>query len=392
MVGDDDLAPPIDPEDVQLDQEKLLRALKLMVANDHVSLAEAPQFLARGAEAVIHTFRLENAPPGFDGPLILRCLLEHKDADQLIWEGAVHQALEGGSLPVPRVFHVETDASVLGWPFLIAERVPGDMLLGELMKPDKLGENIWHLPALIRDAVFRVPLILADTLLHLHSLNPLTFRESLDASGFSPDRISFRKRLGDLKEKVEAANIDGVLAGLAWLQDNYSIAGVDSKKEVICHGDLLFTNLHVIENKVTGVFDWSSVTLADPAYDLAATFSRLKSHIPNVPAWLKPIMRPLQVYLTRRFIRRYTRQNPLDSSRLDYYEAYWILSEIVVGQAHLQSGARFDGSLENRWLHPATIEVGMRDFKKLTGVTLGIIFVGFGLLGEAYQFTTQLVI
>jgi len=103
-------------------------------------------------------------------------------------------------------------------------------------------------------------------------------------------------------------------------------------------------------------------------------------------------MRPLQGYLTRRFIRRYTRQNPLDSSRLDYYEAYWILSEIVSGQARVQSGARFDGSLENRWLHPATIEVGKRDFQKLTGVTLGIVIAGFGLLGEAYQFTAQLVI
>jgi len=80
MVGNEDLAPH--PEEVPIDQERLLGALKSMVSNEHVSLAEAPQFLARGAEAVIHTFRLENAPPEFDGPLILRCLLGHKSAEQ----------------------------------------------------------------------------------------------------------------------------------------------------------------------------------------------------------------------------------------------------------------------------------------------------------------------
>lgn len=354
------------PVYLPINGDRLLAALRQVSGCSDLSFIDPPYFLAKGAEATIDAFRLENAPAGMDGPLIVRRL--HKDADprQLIFERAVHRAFETSSFPVPRVLYLESDASVLDHPFLIAERVAGNMLLGDIMEPGKLSEHPGRVPGLIHDAVFRVPVILADTLANLHQLDPAMLRDSLCEFGLSPDDISFDRHLEKLAERVASGSMAELREGITWLEASRPCRGL----EVICHGDLLFTNLFTKNGKLTGVFDWSNASLAEPSYDVAATVARLRSHLPDMPRWLAPIVKPLQRWLTWRLIRRYTRRSGAKPEHLRYYEAYWILAELASATLKHGSGERFDGSLETRWLHPATFEAGKRDFERLTGVTL----------------------
>ncbi len=349
-----------------VDQGRFLGALRAATGRDDLVFDEPPAFLAKGGEAVIDTFRLANAPPDFDKPLVLRRLIATKEPDQLRWEAAVHGALRAQAFPVPRVLYVEVDEAVIGHPFLVTELVTGEMLMGAAMNPAELSNNPARLPGLMWDALFRVPALLADTKLRLHALDPAVLRAKLTEVGFEPEDVSFSARLDALTKRLDAAEFAGLRQGAVWLRENLP----SQDAEVICHGDLLFTNLFVEGGKVTGVFDWSNITLAESAYDVAATLSRLTSHIPNVPGVLKPVARALQWQLGRSYRRRYFKSMPLDRKRLGYYEAYWILTELSWSQADLTSGVRFDGSLEMRWLHPDTIAVGVRHFTEKTGVAL----------------------
>jgi len=351
--------PPVDPD-------RFLAALRQITGRADISFAEAPAYLGQGGEAIVHTFRLRNAPTEFDRPLVLRRLVHVKRPSLLNWEVALHEALLDQAFPVPKILYVEPFAQSLGAPFLIAERIEGQRLLEAVLTPSGLLDRPGAVPLLIWDAAFRVPMLLADTMLALHMIRSDRVRKHLIERGLDPDAISYRQRLDTLAAQVEAAQLTGMKPGIEWLQKHEPPIDI----EVVCHGDLLFTNLLAKGRTVTGVFDWTHATLGDPAYDVAGTCARLLSQAPDMPPLLNTLGRAVQNHMRKSFLQRYCRSMPLDPLRRRYYEAYWLLNDLVWGQQGLLKGASFDGRLESRWLHPATIAAGITTFAALTGVTL----------------------
>lgn len=354
--------PPVEPGALR---DELRRRLGV----PGLDFAEAPARIASGAEAVVEGFRLaglDDGDPAWRTPLVLRRLFRQRDPAQLRWEAAVHGALHDQGFPVPRVLCVELEPGCLGSPFLIAQRVPGEVMLQAVMRPGDLVRRPWRIPRLVHDALRKVPAILGEAQARLHRVDPRHLRDRLRAGGLDPAEIGFDARLAGVRRRADAAHLDGLAPGIEWLERERP----REARSVICHGDFVFTNLCVMDGRVTGVFDWSTVTLAEPAYDLSASHSRLRSRLPGLPAALDRISRRTQAALARRYLAAYGRQLPVDRERLRYYDAYWLLYELSWSGARLRDGARFDGAIEHRWLHPETIDAGVAAFRERTGIEL----------------------
>ena len=78
---------------------------------------------------------------------------------------------------------------------------------------------------------------------------------------------------------------------------------------------------------------------------------------PGIPAWLAWITRTVQGHLERRYLAWYRRTGTAPPDRVRYYEAYWLLHELVWSGERLRAGAVPDDAIEHRWLHAETLEV-----------------------------------
>jgi aminoglycoside phosphotransferase (APT) family kinase protein len=348
------------------DPDRLLAALSESTGRRDLAFAELPRRLGRGGEAVVDAFRLAGAPPAFAGPLVLRRLLPLKDPAQVLKEAAVHDALAGQGFPVPRVLHADAAPDALGAPYLVMEHVPGTMLLREVTRPAELAAHPTRIPRLVHQALVHVPRLTGEWQARLHGLDAGPLRRALAEAGFAPEESGFDPLLERLAERIDRHALAGLAAGLDWLRGRRPAGGPD----VICHGDFVFTNLCVEAGRVTGVLDWSNATLAEPAYDVAATLARLKSNVPGLPRVLARLVRSVQARLERRYLACYRCARPIDSARIRYYEAYWLLHELVWSGERLRAGALPDDAIEHRWLQAETIDRGVADFEALTGVRL----------------------
>lgn len=355
--------PPLDPG-------RLLAALGQAHGCPGLAFAEPPTRLGQGGEALVDAFRLAHAPPGLAGPLVLRRILPLKEPRQVLREAAAHDALAVQGFPVPRVLHVDDDRRVLGAPFLVMERLPGRILLAEITRPGSLGAHPLRLPRLLLEALGVVPRLLGGLQARLHGLDPEPLRRRLAEAGFPLEEVGFGHRLARLAERIAAGGHDGLAPGLAWL----GARRPSDARAVICHGDFVFTNVCVEGGRATGVFDWSSVALAEPAYDVAASLARLKSRVPGLPPALAGLVRRVQRGLVARYLASYRRARAVDARRVGYYEAYWLLHELLWCGERRRAGALPDDVIEHRWLHDETIECGLADFHALTGVRLAPAF------------------
>ncbi|MBW2313509.1 MAG: phosphotransferase [Deltaproteobacteria bacterium] len=352
--------PPVDPG-------RLRDLLRAHLGSDAIGFSELPTLLGQGGEAVVEAFALRGAEdPRWNAPLVLRRLMAQKDPVQLRWEAAVHEALGELGYPVPRVLHVETDPKPLGAPFLVAERVPGEVMLQAVTRPTELARKPHRFPSLIFDALFRVPKLLAESQARLHGLDPTPLREGLTDAGLSPREVRFDTWLARIGQNLRNADLDGLVEGHVWLERHRP----SQSREVIGHGDFVFTNLCVEGGRVSGVFDWSTVGLAEREWDVAATLARLRSNVPGMPPWVDAITRRVQAGMVRRYLAAYEACAPLDPERLRYYDAYWLLYELTRSGERLRAGGEAGEAIETRWLHPETIAKGVREFRELTGVEL----------------------
>src|SRR5215813_2681524 len=117
--------PPLDDSEIA---KRLLHHLaRAFECPDAVYLA-GPARIQGGFDTTIFGFTLDRVPPPLQGPLILR--LSHADADpaRVKLETIVQNTLADMDFPAPPVMVTESDASILGGPFMVMRRVPGKPL------------------------------------------------------------------------------------------------------------------------------------------------------------------------------------------------------------------------------------------------------------------------
>ncbi|SDE04305.1 phosphotransferase family protein [Ruegeria marina] len=169
-------------------------------------------------------------------------------------EFRVLRALEGTDVPVPRALWLEEDASILGTPFYVMERLDGRVFTD------------CTLPGLTPEDRRAIYLDMARTLARLHAVRP----EAVGLGDFGKPGNYFERQInrwGRQYRESPGGRVAALDRLLDWLTANMP---EDDGAVSIAHGDFRLGNMlfHPTEPRVIGVLDWELSTLGHPLADL----------------------------------------------------------------------------------------------------------------------------
>jgi aminoglycoside phosphotransferase (APT) family kinase protein len=163
-------------------------------------------------------------------------------------------ALAGTGVPVPRVRHYCADASIIGTPFYLMERVDGRVFHDTALRAA---------PRAVRRAMYRS---LASALARLHAVDPdaVGLADFGRRGGYFARQIARWTKQWELSRDADDANIERLAA---WLPGNIP----DDHLSRISHGDYRVGNVMFAPDgaAVVAILDWELSTLGHPLADLA---------------------------------------------------------------------------------------------------------------------------
>jgi aminoglycoside phosphotransferase (APT) family kinase protein len=189
-------------------------------------------------------------------------------------EFAVMRGLAGTGVPVPRMYCLCEDESVIGRAFYIMECMEGRVLWDQAlpgMTPAQRGE--------IYDELNRV----------ISALHRVNFGERGLASYGKPGNY-FERQIGRWSKQYKASTdgagplsqpIPAMERLVDWLPAHIPAAGRDEGKISIVHGDFRLDNVmfHPTEPRIVAVLDWELSTLGHPLADFS--YHCMAWHIPH---------------------------------------------------------------------------------------------------------------
>jgi len=215
-----------------------------------------PTYLLTSSSSPPVKYVLRKKPPGE---------LVSKTAHKVEREYRILRALQDTPVPVPKVYCLCEDESVIGTPFYIMEYLDG-RIFTEPHIPGVSGEErrqMWH------DAV--------RTLATLHSLVPkkIGLESYGKPIGFYNRQINTFKALSAAQSKVkdvETGKEVGPVPHMNELVEFFSDERYQpTDRGVPIHGDFKIDNLvfHKTEPRVIGILDWEMSTIGHPLSDLS---------------------------------------------------------------------------------------------------------------------------
>lgn len=174
-------------------------------------------------------------------------------AHQVDREYRVMKALEHTPVPVPRMYALCEDTSVIGTKFYVMEWVDGRVFVET------------RLPSLTRGERRAIYLDLARVLAELHKVDPA----AVGLETFGRPGNYYERQIGRWSKQYLASKTEEIEAMdrlMAWLPDNIPEQG----KSVIVHGDYRLGNALIDPNepRIAAVLDWELSTLGDGLADL----------------------------------------------------------------------------------------------------------------------------
>ena len=224
----------------------------------------------------------------------------------------VLKALEQTLVTAPRAYWYEPDASILGGPFLVMEKIAG-----EVPNPwSKAGKRAYAEAA----ARGTLPRSFVEALATLHNLD---WRAAgLDFLGVpAPGRDFALREIAKWEglARESSAQPQPVLAEIiAWLKTN----APEAQRLAFVHGAYRTGNLILHEDRVAAILDWELEVIGDPMYDVAYVLSDLNRE-----------GTPLLSYVVDRefFISEYERLTGLtiDVEACRYYDVLYMMRTAV---------------------------------------------------------------
>ncbi|KAL3462631.1 kinase-like domain-containing protein [Aspergillus heterothallicus] len=199
---------------------------------------------------------LRKKPPG---------KLVSQSAHKVEREYRILKALANTNIPVPRVFCLCEDVSILGTPFYVMEFLEGRIFEDPTL-PGINGEE--------RKALWREAMI---TLARFHALDPAQIGLSGygRCGGFYNRQLETWKGLARAQGQVPDADtgeLVGDVPGLERMLQFFSDTRRQPKDRVsLMHGDFKIDNLvfHKTEPRIIGILDWEMSTTGHPLADIA---------------------------------------------------------------------------------------------------------------------------
>jgi len=253
-----------EPDDVRAVLEHWLRASLPGATEVTVTGVETPEATGVANETILCTARLAGDGGEREQGYVVRVApgdFLYKDVDLSVHAGMYQALANVPGVPVPAVVGYEADASLLGAPFFVMERIDGRV------PPDTppFHTEGWvaDLSTAERDRMWREAVAV---LARLHESDPSRFpflaRPHLGPTGLEQEMAYWfdyeRWALAGRHEPV----IEG---GRRWLVDNLP----DRRPTELSWGDSRVGNMMFRDGKVVAVFDWDMVSLAGAQCDLA---------------------------------------------------------------------------------------------------------------------------
>ena len=144
-------------------------------------------------------------------------------------------------------------ARIDGRRFFVMERLAGRALMGGIRVRELGGSGL---------RLFRqLPDVTASVQASLHRLDARPLVEAMGATA------GIERWFDALSAQIDAG-ADGFRGGLDWLVEHRPRTGA---RMSICHGDLWGGNILVEDGNVSGILDWTTVTVAEPVLDVGFT-------------------------------------------------------------------------------------------------------------------------
>lgn len=327
----------------------LLRVLRAATSSPALVFDGAPRRLTGGFWATLLAFRLQDAPDGWGGDLVVRVMPDPATASK---ETVIQRAVADQGYPTPAV-HLAggPEVGIDSQAYLVMDLASGQPLLAGLDGVQALR----RLPSLAR----HVPVTLAGVLADLHQLAPEPARDALQATGAPPPTLG--SMLVHLSAGADALGRADLVAVLDWLGANRTSAG----PTVICHGDMHPFNVLVDSTGALTVLDWSAAVFAPATYDLAFTSLLLAEPPLVVPGPLRGLVRRAGGALSARFVRQYQQAVGVE---VDPDELAWHQGLVCVRALLEVATWSAAGTLADRRGHPWLISGG-RFASRLHGLT-----------------------
>jgi aminoglycoside phosphotransferase (APT) family kinase protein len=237
--------------------------------------------------------------------------------------GEIHfiKLSHAAGLPVAEIYWHETNESILGGEFIVMACLPGTTLGSSIAANSAVDE------ALLRE--------LAQTLARLHHVNWSPAASALCPLSGLPlsTEISAGHAAGAACRAFERMWREAKLDPLPtlelildWLRRNVPPTG---RLAMISHGDIGFHNLMASEGHITGLIDWETARLADPAKDIAMVRAFVVNYIPwdRFMGWYREAGGP-----------------EIDDASLAYYSIYHAFTHLLVCEVAI--GSRFSQAVD----------------------------------------------
>ena len=283
-------------------KEKLLTYFRSETQNPRIAFAEPPTPITGGFDTAIYKFQLKKAPQYLSKPLVLRIFTRDTNLDRAPFESIIQNSLANIGYPAPKVHSTSTNGDYFGGSFMIMEYMPGQPMVNE---PED-----------------QIPSLLGEAHLHLHSLDVTVVEEELRKAGISKMHVSFGPRFNWVKEQIENGGYEWLAPALDWIVENRP---KEPERLRLLHGDFHPLNILVLKGKVSGVLDWSTFLIGDPALDVAITrFLGLVAF----PYYLDHIDWPRLIGI---YSEHYFEESSVDIERIGYYEMFRNLTSMLEG-------------------------------------------------------------
>lgn len=304
-----------------------------------------PARIQGGFDTTIFGFTLDAVPPPLQGPLILRLSRPGADPQRVKLETVVQNTLAGMGYPAPEVMASELDPDILGGPFMVMRRVPGQTLAHEA---EGLGAGR-SLTERVR-LLFSLPSILGgiieqwvDMQIRLHQLSAGTLLQAVTAAGIDIQAVTFEGQLARLGTAAERYALSGLEPALAWLRDHRP----PPAQAAICHGDFHPLNVLADNGKPTGVIDWANVVIAEPAMDVGSAISNISTVPIGLPWPLRAAAQAAIGAALRRYERAYRARRPLDDEAVRYYQVFRAVAQLMPVAAARATGRAGAGAFHS---------------------------------------------
>ena len=231
-------------------------------------------------------------------------------------EFAVMSGLQGTDVPVPRMYALCEDESIIGRAFYIMECMQGRVLWDQSLPGMQPSER-----AAIYDETNRV----------ISALHSVKFAQQGLANYGKPGNY-FERQIGRWSKQYQASitqPIPEMDQLMAWLPAHMPASARDESRVSIVHGDFRLDNLmfHPTEPRVVAVLDWELSTLGHPLADFS--YHCMAWHIP--PGHFRGIggldLAALGIPSEQEYIRKYCERTGLATpeelaSDWNFYLAY----------------------------------------------------------------------